>query len=1440
MLVYVTDHLKEQLADKQFKEAQSGVQKLQSRLESITDVYEIAPSVMERLHPVYKYRIGKIRVIGKLIYENEIPVMILVHLFKRGDAKYQNFLNMNAKERLDFIDPYLPAPEVIQKFIEENLAEVPQVEERPPLPSEFAHWLNPFQRSRQDVIIFESRNWVQKMEMNRYRATIHRYFDILNKAIISQKYDFPVIDFISGVREEHRVVYLANFLLDLPNYPSEEIFFLIDASEGRDEELEHHLKQGLREGTGPYAWLNGISDGIVSTELQFDLLAQQSGRAYYAYFLLDEPLWKEIEGVKTTQSSNSGVDHRNPALSAEEVRILSHALHGGDQYVLPLFINGRAGSGKSTMLHYLFANYVFRKLQDELPGKVLFLTYTEQLRKESQKTVREFLQIGNEFAIKDLPEREFERIMQTSFWKFDDFVREMLSQEERLEKFPLDRFVANFGDFQRVYETIAPKGPGNYSADVAWHILRTYIKGYRRGDPLEPDEYYEEVSEKERSVPLDAYKWVWEKIWPRYRDEYWDIQDVVRYLIQQDRVPAEYAVVFCDEAQDFTRVELEFLWLLLVYREYDLKHSGYKLRIPLVLAGDPFQTLNPTGFRWEALKNAFSDEIEGALDPAQFGIVGFCYEELRYNYRSAAPIVRFGNLLQYWRRTYFEVHGEIWQKPWQHDQHFLPPQLYVLGKMVTEETLLQKLQGEIVILPCEHNQEEEFVAQDPLLRQLQQQATPPTFLSPMAAKGLEFSRVWLYKFGEYCPENFFKSDNIPYDERLRNEFFLNKLYVSVTRAQRSLNIIDTEEGKRRLWDKALTLPPVEEKDLLGSITIGDVFGLQEGAEQLDPMELAEQFLASGRPHLVRQAGEIYRRSGKMEKSNYCRAYALELERKYREAGKQYLELGILYFKDAERCFWNSQDWEQLDALYTTGWEGQGNVLYRRATSLMRAQQTLEQISLQDIQLFLDALGDELKRDDSVLEHESIKQVLRFVADLIRQRFENTEYVQLLRRLASLLRENPGIGVILGDEMAGWVCYYAGEIEASISFWDALAVKPHEYYLAQASISKDDTAKLRWLGQGQAYEQIVDLKRDLQNDPQRVKALSEEHKKLIGRALVQEQQYNEAFDWYRENGLLEDALTLLEKGWIEPTFDILKQFLEEVLNLLSEAPSDKTFEFAEKVSKLIQEHLVWRDGNQLLTEYWDQLGNTNKEWEWVVESFKRTKGEYNKKAYAMLAHVVAKAQPFSFSSVRQKQLLVEILLQRLSPKASQAWLQTLPLDIAVTALDKITTHLDALRWYEEMLEVGNLSDSDRAFIQKQWLKTKEERIEYKRSRGESTKKDEEELEQKKKEWKTVDVLASSSEKATFSHIERPESETDMEVKIDVEVDEDTCKLSSGNQIVLINVTNQSITSFKVKVLESRKGKSLRFRVKEWNLQGELGHDRTLKLFINRKLWKKIKI
>ncbi len=80
------------------------------------------------------------------------------------------------------------------------------------------------------------------------------------------------------------------------------------------------------------------------------------------------------------------------------------------------------------------------------------------------------------------------------------------------------------------------------------------------------------------------------------------------------RFRPDFAVIFCDEAQDFTRLELNFLVRLLLYHRYDLGRERY-IRLPFVLAGDPFQTINPTGFRWESVKASFYSEVVLGLDP---------------------------------------------------------------------------------------------------------------------------------------------------------------------------------------------------------------------------------------------------------------------------------------------------------------------------------------------------------------------------------------------------------------------------------------------------------------------------------------------------------------------------------------------------------------------------------------------------------------------------------------------------------------------------------------------------------------------------------------------------------------------------------------------------------------------------------------------------------
>lgn len=518
-------------------------------------------------------------------------------------------------------------------------------------------------------MIFESRTRVKRFEEEKYKELAYRYYDILNKIVGQPSTGIEIEQLekpmLSIAKDSHGVIYYCRFLVDVTEHPSEEIILLLDARDKRDHRLENELRNGIK-GKGKFSWLSKVNSEIITENAQLDDLSRQSGRAYFAYILADEYLWRLIEGVKKPMrkaiGQSEGVDIVNPALSVEEILILNKTKYASDRVVLPLFDNGRAGSGKSTMLYHLFAEYVMRRLKSKLPGRLLFLTYTKRLLEESKKTVENLLKVGTEFIGESLNDNELIGILNEAFWVFPEFLMHLIPQEERFRKFPAEKFITNFGDFSRAYDKITPKTAKLYSPDMAWHVIRTYIKGYNPTNELTPDDY-RELPKKERNVPIEMYNWVWENVWPRYKENYWDTQDIVRYLIVKDAVPPEYSVIFCDEAQDFTRVELHFLWRLLIYREYDLRKQGKNLRIPLVFAGDPFQTINPTGFRWEALESGFYTEISEALDPEGLGLVEFRHEDLSFNYRSTAPIVRFGNLLQMWRKWFFKVSDQILQKP---------------------------------------------------------------------------------------------------------------------------------------------------------------------------------------------------------------------------------------------------------------------------------------------------------------------------------------------------------------------------------------------------------------------------------------------------------------------------------------------------------------------------------------------------------------------------------------------------------------------------------------------------------------------------------------------------------------------------------------------------------------------------------------------------------
>src|SRR5207237_556886 len=119
-------------------------------------------------------------------------------------------------------------------------------------------------------------------------------------------------------------------------------------------------------------------------------------------------------------------------------------------------------------------------------------------------------------------------------------------------------------------------------------------------------------------------------------------------------VQGNHCAVFCDESQDFTRVEFEIIHRMSLFarRLITPEHAN---RVPIVFAGDPFQTLNPTGFRWEAIKAALIEKIVLSLNPlrAKGGRPDLNYRELSYNYRSTEHIVKLCNTIQALRAILF-------------------------------------------------------------------------------------------------------------------------------------------------------------------------------------------------------------------------------------------------------------------------------------------------------------------------------------------------------------------------------------------------------------------------------------------------------------------------------------------------------------------------------------------------------------------------------------------------------------------------------------------------------------------------------------------------------------------------------------------------------------------------------------------------------------------
>ena len=278
---------------------------------------------------------------------------------------------------------------------------------------------------------------------------------------------------------------------------------------------------------------------------------------------------------------------------------------------------------------------------------------------------------------------------------------------------------------------------------------------------------------------------------------------------------------------------------------------------------------------------------------------------LLFNYRSNAGIVRFCNLLQLARSALLGRSDIRPQEYWAPDDP-MPAKWFALDDPATESYLRDHPEL-IKLVDCHEGEETKYVEEDEVLHRVVDRSEEGTYrniMCPARVKGLEFSGVVLYRFGENMAHDFerLRAGLVDLEDpqtQLPWEYFFNRLYVAASRSRTRLIVVDSKETIKLFW-RVATDPDIHDF-LLNKIhdrsmwegafapllpgTPGDWAG-----EAVDQRAQADSFATQGLrerdPYLLRQAGLSYRSVDDDYKARRCFAQAAEVEEKWDTARRQ--------------------------------------------------------------------------------------------------------------------------------------------------------------------------------------------------------------------------------------------------------------------------------------------------------------------------------------------------------------------------------------------------------------------------------------------------------------------------------------------------------------------------------------------------------------------------
>lgn len=934
-IIYKTQNFTNQInKDNNIKNA---IDRFEAKLKNCNDINSVRQKLNTRKENILSSKIWKKRILDfRLIVEekeyDEGTAFIFRLIFKRDDPSYKDFLNNRNL-------PHIPLNE--EKTIK-NLLNTPI----PSLPPDNPSLSDPPDLNF-NINIFESNEWV-KNKIPQFNNYWYNYLNILKNIFESQdsikiqqiNNDFLYNVYLASDNENRRhIVYKEFSIYNNLNQKNERCIFLIKCLYGyMNQEMLVLLLNELHRNYG-----NSLA------EFEPELIIKNARRAYPDYLLADDDLWKSLQD---NHLNNYDYDRSNLVLSGEELNLLKN-------FEFPLFISGRAGSGKSTMLLYAFAGYAHKFINfknNDKKTKPIFLTYSEKLLETSKEVLTELLLHNPHFAIDIRSAEQIKSKLDELMFTFTNFLKEKIFINKNLSELFPDEKHLTYSLFKKIYtnsssikntkwKKYAYHGRIKHDPTLVWHTIRAIIKNDITKNIITPDEF-EKLENKRKNILLEDFRDIYDNIFERwyklrvvtdiskinetpidnFKDMLWDDMDLISYvytLIDSEEEYHKYSVIFCDEAQDFTKKEFILLLNIILDNKTRIKKGN---DLPFAFAGDELQTINPTGFRWGELTASFYNAIQNLNNEIELKLKPI---ELNKNYRSNKCIVHLANLIQLFREYFINkncLNSFKFQECWNDANNFKNNIVFEKDFNINELKDYLKDNEFVIILPIEEGEEEEFLRNDSIFDEVDF-SEEDKFYTISQVKGLEFSNVIVYKYGEYArnhlPKLFLQEINND-DEKLKASYFLNKLYVAITRAKESVFVFESDPNEETLWkhfiEKSSSLENFGfRRDEYARITDNIQFGYLTRSlniTELKPLnsrdiaiELERKGINLNDTDLLKRAANYYRKVGDINKALNCEAQSFEIDNEYEIAGDIWFQLNR---KDnAAQNYWKAENWLKL-------------------------------------------------------------------------------------------------------------------------------------------------------------------------------------------------------------------------------------------------------------------------------------------------------------------------------------------------------------------------------------------------------------------------------------------------------------------------------------------------------------------------------------------------